>query len=77
MHPFAEDTSSLTISQIEDKINELSKKYFQTHNPDLQMQISMLLDYYREELQIKIAKERLAQQQQNGEDGLDNLINIS
>jgi ribosome-associated translation inhibitor RaiA len=76
MHPFAEDTSSLTIAQIEDKINELSKKYFQTYNSDLQMQISMLLDYYREELQMKIAKERLAQQQ-DGDDELDNLINIS
>ena len=33
LHPFAEDTKDLTISELTDKISDLSQKYFRTSNP--------------------------------------------
>ena len=77
IHPHAGDPSQLTIPQLEEKIMELSRKYFMSHNPQVQEQISMFLEIYRSELQMKIAQEQIRQQEQNGDNGLDDLINIS
>lgn len=75
-HPFSDDLSDLTLPQLEQRVAELSRKYFATHNPQLQSQISTFIDIYKQEIQIKIAKEK-ARQQENGDSGLDNLINVS
>lgn len=75
-HPFSEDLSELTLPQLEQRVAELSRKYFATQNTQLQSQISTFIDIYKQEIQIKIAKEK-ARQQENGDDGLDNLINVS
>jgi hypothetical protein len=48
-----------------------------THNPQVQEQISAILDMYREESRARRAKQYLQQTQQNGKSGLDSLINIS
>lgn len=77
MHPFSGDLSELTVTQIEDKITDLSKKYFATHNPQVQEQIGTFIEIYKQELQMKMAKEQLRQQQQNGDSDLDSLINVS
>ena len=76
-NPLVDDLSILEDSEIESKISELSKKYFQARNPDLQRQISVILEMYKQEIITRREKARLQQQQENGEEGLDNLINIS
>tara|TARA_B100000900_G_C20599102_1_gene724747 strand:- start:1640 stop:1879 length:240 start_codon:yes stop_codon:yes gene_type:complete len=78
LHPFAEDTKDLTISELTDKISDLSQKYFRTSNPQVQNQIQTFIDYYKQEIAIKTEQERKEQQnQQNGNLDLDNLIKVS
>lgn len=76
-NPLMDNFNDLTDSEIENKISELSRKYFISRNPQVQQQIAVILDMFKQELQSRLAKQRLEQQQQNGENGLDNLINIS
>lgn len=77
-HPFVGDLQDLSISEIESKIAELSRKYFMTHNPDMQMQLSMIIDIYKEEAKARRAKEnQIVKNQDNDDNSLDNLINIS
>tara|TARA_Y100000389_G_scaffold48936_1_gene44505 strand:- start:192 stop:431 length:240 start_codon:yes stop_codon:yes gene_type:complete len=79
MHPFAEDTSDMTVSQLYDKVAELTSKYFATNNPQVQEQITTFIEYYKQEALIKEAKIRTqdTENQQNGDLDLDKLINIS
>lgn len=79
MHPLRESTESLSDNDIEEKVMQLNRKYFQTQNPQVQHQISVLLDDYKLELESRRAKQRLEaqQNQENGESGLDNLIKVS
>ena len=76
LHPFSEDTSDLSVSQIHEKISELTKKYFQARNPEVKNQISTFIEYYKQEARIKEEKNR-QETNQNGDLDLDNLINIS
>tara|TARA_B100000927_G_C16227513_1_gene374026 strand:+ start:217 stop:450 length:234 start_codon:yes stop_codon:yes gene_type:complete len=76
LHPFSEDTSDLSVSQIHEKISELTKKYFQAQNPEVKNQISTFIEYYKQEARIKEEKNR-QETNQNGDLDLDNLINIS
>ena len=73
MHPLVYDLSKLKDSEIESKILDLSKKYWQSSNPSVRDQISMLLDSYNEELRSKLWQ----QQQENNDKGLDKLINVN
>ena len=50
MHPLAEDFSQLKDAEIETRVSELSKKYWQSSNPSIQNQISLFLDLYNDEL---------------------------
>lgn len=75
MHPLVQNLESLKTLEIESKITELSRKYFLTHNPDLQFQIASVLDSYREELD-KRRTEDWKKAQENRDKGLDKLINI-
>jgi len=78
MHPLFENTESLETSDIENKLTQLNRKYWQTSNPQLQQQIVMLIDGYKLELESRRVKEKLAQQsQENGDNNLDNLIKVS
>lgn len=76
MHPLVQDLGQLKDTELENKIQELSKKYFQTSNTVVQAQIAMFLDMYRNELQIRRAKMWQEQYQKRDTD-LDSLINIS
>jgi hypothetical protein len=76
-NPLADDFSKLSDSEIEAKISELGRKYFQTHNTQLQIQIATILDMYKEEVRARRARQYLKQKEQNGNNDLDNLINIS
>ncbi len=79
MHPLFENTQSLSDTDIENKVMLLNKRYFQTQNPQVQNQISILLDDYKLELESRRAKQKLEaqKQQENGDSGLDNLIKVS
>jgi len=76
MHPLAGSFEHLKDSEIEEKISDLTKKYFMTSNFEVQMQISSLLENYKEE----IGKRRQLQLQrlmQKSEKSLDNLVKIN
>jgi hypothetical protein len=74
MHPLAEDFSKLKDAEIESRISDLSKKYWQTPNPGVQNQISLFLDLYKEELRSRQSK--MWQQTQTKSPALDKLINV-
>ena len=75
LHPFSEDTSNLSINQLYEKINDLTKKYFLTNNTEVKQQIQTFIDYYKQEIKVKEAAER-KKAEENGEIELDKLINI-
>jgi hypothetical protein len=76
MHPLIENLNELKDSELENKILDLSKKYWQSRNPQVKHQITLILDMYQEELRTRRAK--LWQQQNDNRDkGLDKLINVS
>lgn len=78
LNPLIDSLDHLTIQELDDKINELQRKYFMSRNPQVQSQITNVLDIYKIELQERRMKELKKQQNQdNGENSLDNLINIS
>ncbi len=76
MHPLAEDFSQLKDNEVEERIQDLSKKYWATQNPNVQRQIAMFLDMYKTEMQSRRAKQ-LNQLYQKRNKDLDNLINVN
>ncbi len=75
MHPLISDFSNLKDSEIETKINDLTKKYFMTYNPGVQAQISAVLDSYKEELANRRQAEWQKMMDSRNKD-LDKLINV-
>jgi hypothetical protein len=76
MHPLIGDLSSLKDADLENKINDLTRKYFSTHNFEVQSQIVLVLDTYKEELNKRRAAE-YNKMMNNRDKGLDKLINVS
>lgn len=76
MHPLIGDLSSLKEAELESKIQELSKRYFQTHTLAVQEQIIMMLESYKAELASRRTKQWQEQYQKRDTD-LDSLINVS
>ena len=76
-NPLVDSFAQLSDAEVENKTLELQRKYYMTHNPQVQMQIAAILDMYREEVRARRAKQYQQQQEQNGKNGLDSLINIS
>jgi hypothetical protein len=76
IHPLAEDFGQLKDPEIENRLQDLSKKYWMTNNPQVRQQMSILIGLYREELSSRRQKV-LNQQYQNRDKGLDKLINVS
>lgn len=76
MHPLINDLKNLTDAELENKIIDLQRKYFMSHNPEVQHQITLVIDSYKIELEERRIAARKAQQE-NGDPGLDNLINVS
>jgi hypothetical protein len=73
-HPFEQDLSDLKDSELESKISELSKKYFQAQrlgNAQLLTQIETFIIIYREEM-----KRRYLTQKTDLDNDLDQLINV-
>ena len=75
-NPLVDDFKELTDVQIDDKIVELGRKYWMTRNPDLQAQIHVIMEMYKQESRARQAR-AYQQSQENGDNGLDNLINVS
>jgi hypothetical protein len=76
IHPLAQDLSKLKDLEIESKIQELGRKYWQSRNPDVQQQISLFLDTYNEELRARRIK-NIEQLAQNRDKDLDKLIKVN
>ena len=78
-NPLVDSMDQLTDVEVENKVTELSRKYFQTRNPQLQEQLSTVIDMYQEEAKARRAKALIKQQNTSQDDNnsLDNLINIS
>lgn len=76
-NPLVDNFDDLSDAEVENKISELSRKYFISNNPQVQQQISVLIEMFKQELQSRRAKAKLKEQEQNGDNGLDNLINVS
>jgi hypothetical protein len=68
--------NKLTDSEIEQKIQDLSRKYFMTHNPEIQLQILSFLNIHKEELSNRRAL-AWEKQFQKSNKGLDKLINVN
>lgn len=78
INPLIDSLDHFTLQELEDKIAELQRKYFISRNPQVQVQIANVLDIYKLELQDRRVKELMRQKNQdNDENSLDNLINIS
>ena len=72
LHPLEDDLSIYNNQQLEQKIGDLTKKYFRQRNPQVKQQMQQLLDMYKIELRERIQKE----QRQKLNLDLDKLINI-
>lgn len=75
MHPLIESLDELTDATIEKKITELNQKYWSTSNPELRMQIQMVLEVYTNTLQERRTKLWKKQQEEMDLD-LESLIKI-
>jgi hypothetical protein len=75
MYPLL-DIETLKDEELEQRISELSKKYFQTQNPQVKNQIATVLEMMRIESRTRSAK-RYQELNNNNDNDLDNLINIS
>jgi len=76
MHPLVGDLSALKDAELDLKIQDLTKKYFQSINQDVRNQIVNLLEAYKEEAGKRRAKS-LQAMMDNRDKGLDKLININ
>lgn len=76
MHPLLINLSELKTTEIEAKINDLTKKYFMTSNYEVQSQIANMLDTYKEELSNR-QRDEWNKVMESKNKGLDKLINVS
>lgn len=76
IHPLSEDYSKLKDAEVENRIQDLSKKYFQTQNSAVKHQIAIFIDIYKAELSVRRAK-AMEQLHQKRDKDLDSLIKVS
>lgn len=77
-NPLVDNFNQLSDREVEDKLTELGRKYWMTRNPEVQSQIAVLMDMYKIELTSRRAiQQQKIKDQDNGDNSLDNLINIS
>ena len=78
LNPLVDSLEDLSINELEEKIIVLQRRYFMTQNPGVQSQIQNFLEIYKQEVQTRRQIESQRQkEQQNGDNDLDNLINVS
>lgn len=76
MHPLLGPLDKLSDNELEQKLTDVNRRYWQTSNPEVREQIIMVIESYKLELESRRIKQK-TDSQQNGNSGLDNLINIS
>lgn len=76
IHPLIGDLSELKDSEIEQKITELTKKYFMMNNESVRYQLTLVLDTYKEELAIRRQNAWQTAVESHHKD-LDNLIHVN
>lgn len=78
LHPFEPNLSQLKDSEIEEKLSELNKKYYQVYRlgkPELLTQISTFITIYKDEMSRRYA-EKMKQARGQSDGDLDQLINV-
>ena len=75
-NPLVDDLSQLSDDEVNSKIRDLTKRYWQTQNPQVKQQIQVMLSMFTEEQKSRMAKQQ-QQSSENGDSDLDNLININ
>jgi|TARA_R110000851_G_scaffold105219_1_gene223306 hypothetical protein len=75
-NPLVGDLSSLTDHELHEKLMGLRKRYFQTSNPDVQLQVVNTLNVYEDE-EILRRDRAMQKSKDSDEDGLDGLIKVS
>jgi hypothetical protein len=74
LHPLQSDLSELKDSEIEDKVNELTRKYYSASRlgkPELLTQLSTFITIYKEEL-----SKRYKQKLNSDDNDVGQLINV-
>jgi len=74
-NPLVDSFEDLNDTQLQEKIQDLSRRYFQTRNPELQNQIIVMLDMFKQEQTARLYKKQNYDNDDEDSD-LDNLINI-
>ncbi len=74
-NPLVQSFDELSNNEVEEKILQLNKRYWQTQNPQVREQITAILDMYRVEMEARVSKP--IKNVQDDDNSLDNLINIS
>lgn len=75
MHPLSGNLKEMKDSEIESKIQDLTKKYFQTWNTEVRGQIAALLEDYNFELSTR-RSEQLKKMMEQRDKSLDKLIRV-
>ena len=77
MHPLQPDITGLSDQELENKITELTKKYFQAlrFSPGAANQVSMILEGFKWEQQRRILEK--SRQRHNDDTDFDDLIKIN
>jgi len=76
-HPLSEDFSLLSDADLQEKLADLSSKYWKTQNPSVQSQMLLIIEELKEESRLRASKVDINNSGQDGDNSLDNLINIS
>lgn len=76
MHPLTGDLTGLSDTDLDEKSRTLRKRLFMTRDPNVYNQLTNLLNDYEEELRRRTA-ESMKRMQEDGDNDLDGLINIS
>ena len=74
MHPLIDDLTEFTDAQLQEKVVTLQRRYFSTNNIEVQSQITLLIDTYQLEIEKRTCDKK---KNQNPDNDLDNLINVS
>ena len=77
IHPHETELKNYTDAQLEQKLLKLNHMYFMTENQDMRQQMILLIDGYKLEIEARRAAARLKQEQDQGDNPLDDLINVS
>jgi hypothetical protein len=75
-NPLVDNLTELSDEELQKKISDLTRRYWQTKNPHLQGQIINILEMFKQEQQIRQTKKSANLSDSDNPD-LDNLININ